>query len=439
MIGIRSEDKNRWERRVPLTPSHVAELVRHHRVAVRVQASPLRAFPEQAYRDAGAEVGEDLDGCSVVFGVKEIPIEKLAADTAYMFFAHVLKGQRSNMPMLQKMMDLNASLLDYERVVDGRGKRLIFFGKHAGYAGMIDTLHALGRRLLAEGIENPFAAIQPAHAYPEMEDARIHLRRIAEEIRRDGVPDALHPIVFGFTGTGNVTGGALEMFSSLPSAELTPSELEEAIASDDLPQDVLYRVVLDGADRMEHREGVPFSWDELRADPSRYRSTMDRHLPFLTAIVNGIYWEPGHPAIASKADLSALWSGAQPPRLRVIGDISCDVEGSIEATVRITTPDDPFYVWNPETGEAVSGVAGRGPVILAVDNLPCEIPVDASKDFGDALLRFVPALARCDWSQPFESLGLPPEIRRAVIVHRGRLTPDFAYLEKHIEAALRRD
>jgi alpha-aminoadipic semialdehyde synthase len=112
----------------------------------------------------------------------------------------------------------------------------------------------------------------------------------------------------------------------------------------------------------------------------------------------------------------------------VIGDISCDLRGSIEANVRITTPGDPIYVYDVGSGEAVSGVAGRGPVILAVDNLPCELPVDASQHFGDALLRFLPALARCDWSRPFDALSLPDEIRRAVIVHRGRLTPRFAYL-----------
>lgn len=437
MIGIRREDKNRWERRVPLTPTHVAELVQRHGVRVRVQSSSLRAFPEQAYRDAGAEIGDGLEGCPFVFGVKEIPVEKLAADTAYMFFAHVLKGQPSNMPMLGRIMDLGGSLLDYEKVVDDRGKRLIFFGRHAGYAGMIDTLHALGRRLLAEGRANPLAPIRLAHEYPDLEDARIHLRRVAEEIRRDGVPNGLHPLVVGFTGTGNVTGGALEMFASLPSAELSPSELAAAVEGGALPHDVLYRVVFDGADRMERRDGGAFSWDDARRDPSLFASTMGRYLPYLTVLVNGIYWEPGHPTIASAAELRSLWSGPTSPRLRVIGDISCDVEGSIGATVRITTPGDPFYVWNPATGEAVPGVEGRGPVILAVDNLPCEIPVDASKDFGDALVRFVPALARCDWSRPLEALDLPPEMRRALIVHRGRLTPAFAYLEAHLEAARR--
>jgi alpha-aminoadipic semialdehyde synthase len=155
-------------------------------------------------------------------------------------------------------------------------------------------------------------------------------------------------------------------------------------------------------------------------------------LSYLTVLVNGVYWEPGQPRVASLDDLRALHADGAAPRLRVIGDISCDVHGSIEANVRITTPGDPVYVYDVERDEAVSGVAGRGPVILAVDNLPCELPVDASQHFGDALLRFLPSLARCDWSQPFESLVLADEIRRAVIVHRGRLTPRYAHLASHL-------
>jgi alpha-aminoadipic semialdehyde synthase len=148
--------------------------------------------------------------------------------------------------------------------------------------------------------------------------------------------------------------------------------------------------------------------------------------------VNGIYWEPGQPRVVGLDDLRALFLQDPQPRLRVIGDISCDLHGSIEANVKVTTPGDPVYVYDVVSCEAVEGVAGRGPVILAVDNLPCELPVDASQHFGDALLRFVPALARCDWSRPFASLDLQDEISRAIVVHRGRLTPRFAALAGHL-------
>ncbi|HEX6853427.1 MAG TPA: bifunctional lysine ketoglutarate reductase /saccharopine dehydrogenase family protein [Candidatus Polarisedimenticolaceae bacterium] len=434
MIGIRREDKNRWERRVPLTPDHVAVLRREHGVEVRVQPSPLRCYPDPAYRAVGAEVAEDLAGCGVVLGVKEVPLDRMIAGTTYVYFAHVLKGQPSNMPMLRRLMDLGCSLVDYEKVTDDRGRRLIFFGRHAGYAGMIDTLHALGRRLEREGIETPFAAIRLAHEYADLDEVRDALDRVGDAIRHDGIPPELHPLVVGITGTGNVSQGAIEMFSELPWEDVSPDDLADLAGDRDRPRNILYRVVLDGADRVAREDGAPYDDADFRANPARYRNTMARHLPYLTVLVNGIYWAPGMPRVASKEELRALWSGPTPPRLRVIGDISCDLEGSIEATMRITTPGDPFFVWNPDTDRETSGIEGKGPVILAVDNLPCEIPVDASQYFGDALVRFIPALGRCDFDAPLDSLALPPEIRRALILHRGRLTPEFAYLERHVDA-----
>jgi len=411
MIGIRREDKNRWERRAPLTPDHVAELTRHG-VAVVVEPSLLRVFPDDAYRAAGARILDDLSSCPVVVGVKEIPIAKLNPNTTYFFFAHVTKGQPGNMPMLRRLMDLGSTLVEYEKIVDERGRRLVFFGRHAGFAGMLDTLATLGRRLKHEGIDSPFASIKLAHEYADLEEAHAELARVAGVIRRDGVPEALHPLVIGFTGSGNVSKGAQEIFDQLPHEEIIPEDLPSLFTNQDLPRNLLYKVIFTRSDR--------------------YGSGIAPHLGYVTALVNGIYWEPGQRRVVTKEDLRALFADGASPRLRVIGDITCDLNGSIEANVKITTPGDPVYVYDIETGEAISGVAGRGPVILAVDNLPCELPVDASQHFGDALLRFLPALARCDWTRPFESLELQDEIRRAVVVHRGRLTPNYAHLERHL-------
>jgi alpha-aminoadipic semialdehyde synthase len=410
VIGIRREDKNRWERRAPLTPEHVAELTRHG-VSVACQPSEIRVFPDESFSAAGARIVDDLSSCRFVVGVKEVPAELLAPETAYAFFAHVTKGQPGNMPMLRRLIELRCSLIEYEKIVDERGRRLVFFGRHAGFAGMLDTLAALGRRLEWEGIGSPFARLRMAHDYADLEEAHAELARLAAALRRDGLPAALHPVVFGFTGSGNVSKGAQEIFDHLPYEEVLPEDLASLFTNDDLPRNILYKVVLKRDDRI-----------------ARNRSTMAAHLAHLTVLVNGVYWEPGQPRVVGVGDLRSLFGGKTHPRLRVIGDISCDLRGSIEANVRITTPGDPIYVYDVGSGEAVSGVAGRGPVILAVDNLPCELPVDASQHFGDALLRFLPALARCDWSRPFDALSLPDEIRRAVIVHRGRLTPRFAYL-----------
>lgn len=435
MIGIRREDRNRWERRAPLTPDHIGELIARHGIRCRVQPSETRAFRDSDYREAGAEICESLDGCRVVLGVKEIPPDKIRPGVAHLCFAHVVKGQPANMPALRRFLDLGCSLIDYERIADERGRRLIFFGKHAGHAGMIDTLSALGRRLAADGHETPLAAVRPAHAYADLGEAHEHLTRIGERIRRNGVPPALHPIVIGFAGSGNVIQGAHETFSYLPYEEVAPDELPGLADDADLPRNALFKVDLATAERVVRIDGGPIDRYEVRRDPSLYRSVMARHLPYLTTLVNGVYWEPGQPRVASAADLRALWSGPRTPRLRVVGDISCDLGGSVEATVRLTTPDDPVYVWDPETGATTPGVVGRGPVILAVDNLPCELPVEASEHFGDALVRFVPALARCDWTRSHDALGLPPSVRRALVVHRGTLTPEYTYLERDLASS----
>jgi alpha-aminoadipic semialdehyde synthase len=288
----------------------------------------------------------------------------------------------------------------------------VFFGRHAGFAGMLDTLATLGKRLLWEGMDTPFASLRLAHDYADLEAAHAELARVADTIRRDGVPDALHPLVIGFTGSGNASKGAQEIFDQLPYEEVLPEDLSTMFANEDLPRNILYKVVFTRSDR--------------------FGASMAAHLSHLTALVNGIYWERGHPRVASLDTLRGLYGGNGTPRLRVIGDISCDLAGAIEANVRTTTPGDPVYVYDVSSGAAVSGVAGRGPVILAVDNLPCELPVDASQHFGDALLRFLPALSRCDWSQPFGALDLQDEIKRAVIVHHGRLTPPYADLARHL-------
>ncbi len=411
VIGIRREDKNRWERRVPLTPEHVAEITRHG-VSVAVERSSFRVFPDEAFRAAGARIVDDLSSCPLVVGVKEIPADRLSRETTYLFFAHVTKGQPANMPMLRRLMELRCTLIEYEKIVDDRGRRLVFFGRHAGLAGMLDTLAALGRRLLWEGIDSPFASLRFAHEYADLEEAHAELARVAGRIRREGVPATLHPMAFGFTGSGNASKGAQEIFELLPYEEVVPDDLPSMFGNDDLPRNILYKVVFSRQDR--------------------FGRAMAAHLRHLTVLVNGIYWEPGQPRVASLDDIRAMFSGDSAPHLRVIGDISCDLHGSIEANVRMTTPGDPVYVYDVATGDAVSGVAGRGPVILAVDNLPCELPVDASQHFGDALLRFVPSLARCDWSLPFASLDVQDEIRRAVVVHRGRLTPRYAGIAEHL-------
>jgi alpha-aminoadipic semialdehyde synthase len=178
----------------------------------------------------------------------------------------------------------------------------------------------------------------------------------------------------------------------------------------------------------------PFDLQEYYDHPERYRAAFDRYLSKLHVLVNCIYWEPRYPKLITKEAIRSLYAGGQ-PMLRVIGDITCDVGGSIESTVKATEPDDPVYVYLPEEDRAISGVEGAGPTVMAVDILPSELPREASIYFSRILKGFVPALASADYSVGFEALDLPAELKRAVIAHRGDLAPDYRYLETHLSSA----
>ena len=434
-IAIRREDKNQWERRTPLTPDHVAELRREHGLEVYVEPSPIRVFSDEEYAAAGATVSGDLGSCRVILGVKEIPVDRLEPNHTYVCFSHVIKGQPSGMGLLRRMIDLGVTLIDYEPIVDSLGRRLIFFGRHAGYAGMLDTLWALGQRLTSEGFRTPFEDLRPAHHYASLDDALDHVTRVGDRIRRRGLPTGLRPVVFGFAGSGNVARGAHEVFERLPFETVEPAELLCLPEDRDRSRHVVFRTDFARSQRVARRSDGGFDASEYAAHPERYTSALGGYLPHLTVFVNCIYWAPSQPRLVTIEDVRGLWREPAPPKLRVIGDITCDVGGSIEINLRATTPGDPVYVYDVDTGEAQAGVAGRGPVVMAVDNLPCELPREASEHFGDSLLRYVPKLARCRWDAPFEALDLPPELRRAVVVHQGALTPPYRALETALGGA----
>jgi len=428
MIGIRHEDKSTWEARVPLVPAEVKRLIDTHGLRFKVQQSPTRAFPEADYTAAGATVAADLHDCPIIIGVKEIPVEFFEPSKTYVFFSHTIKAQPANMPALRRMAELGCTLIDYERITDEQGRRLVFFGRYAGLAGMIDTLWTLGRRLEHEGIASPFAHLRPAHGYDDLAHFKREFAAVAEEIRTRGLPEELCPFVCGFAGYGQVSQGAQHIYDLLPTKEVAPEELAA------LPADAhtCYKVVFREEHLVERQDASqPFELQEYYKHPERYEADFFRHVPNLSLLVNCIYWEPKYPRMITREQFQELYAGGR-PRLRVIGDITCDIDGSIACTTRATTPDSPIYVYDPATGETRDGVEGNGPVVQAVDFLPCELPVDASNYFSGAFAPFVPGLAQADFSRPFDQSGLPPELARATILYKGRLTQSYQYLQGEI-------
>jgi alpha-aminoadipic semialdehyde synthase len=433
-VGIRREDKSVWERRVPITPEDAHDLQANHGLDVIVQTSNIRVFPDSEYSRSGVTVEEDLSRASTTLAVKEIPLESFERGKTYVFFAHVIKGQPYNMAMLKRMMDLGCNLIDYERVTDSQGRRLIFFGRHAGLAGMLDTLWAFGKRLAWEGTPNPFEQLQQAHRYRDLAEARSALGRVKKQIETDGVPEAISPLILGLAGYGNVSNGAQEILAHLPVAEIPPEELSSCASSQSDSRHLLFKVVF----REEHMvEPVSsangFELQDYYDHPDRYRSKFETYLPHLSILVNAIYWDGMYPRLITRDYVRREYSAGPPPRLKVIGDISCDIRGAVEITVRATGPEDPVFVYDPETDTARPGFEGRGPVIMAVDILPSELPRESSIDFSRVFKAYVPAIAKADFSAPFDRLDLPSEVKGAVILHQGQLTPTYRYLKKSLD------
>jgi alpha-aminoadipic semialdehyde synthase len=431
-IGVRREDRSRWERRVPVTPEVAAELRAQHGVSVVVQPSSIRAFADEEFSAAGAIVQDSLTSCPIVFAVKEIPVDRFEPGQAYMFFAHVIKGQPFNMPMLRRMLDLGCTLIDYEKVADDKGRRLIFFGWHAGVAGMVETLWALGKRLAWEGIDTPFARLGHPHEYRDLDEIKAAVAQAADSIRLEGLPEALVPLTIGVAGYGNVARGVWEILDLLPMQHVEPGELAALSRDPSASRHLVYATTF----REEHLAtprvvGETFNLQRYYSQPEAFEPAFEAHLPHLDVLVNAIYWDPRYPRLVTKRYLRER-QASRALRLRVIGDISCDIDGAIECTVRATEPDEPVFVFDPATEQAVDGYEGDGVVVMAVDILPSELPRDASNDFSRVLQPYLPALAVADYTASLDALDLPPEIKRAVIVHRGELAPAYRYLQLHL-------
>lgn len=455
-IGIRAEDKHQWEHRAPLTPAQVESLIRNRGVSIFVEPSDQRAFKDLEYQNAGAVLTDNINQCDIILGVKEIPPAKIADNKVYVFFSHTIKGQKYNMPLLQTILDKKCTLIDYERIVDSHDRRLISFGRHAGLAGMIDALHLAGRVLKSRGLDSPFSLIRQSIDYFSSQKAVPDIKKAGLLIKQGVLKNAalnassgavksfgpVFPFVTAFTGYGTVSKGAQEIFDYLPYEQIKASELEDLFKAHEknpanTAYDRIYKVVFKESDTVAPIDSSrPFDLQDYFRNPQNYKSTFMKYFDYISILMNCVFWTPACPRIITVNDLKKRWHLDH--RLLCIGDISCDIEGSIECTVKSTMPDKPCYVYDLNMDKAVDGIEGFGPVINAVDTLPAEIPVESSHDFGSVLMDFVPALANADYNcshSPGEGLacsGLPPELLKAAIAFKGGLCPDYEYISKFL-------
>ncbi|WNJ15926.1 hypothetical protein [Pontibacter sp. G13] len=443
VIGIRREDLNKkGEKRVALVPEAVAHFCsKDFRFLVQPGIHPetqenKRAFSDSQYMSENVSIQENLDEADLIFGLKEIQIDAIIPEKAYLFFSHTHKGQIKNRPMLKKLVDQKATLIDYELITDDSNRRLITaFTYYAGYAGMTDSLWALGKKWHDEGILNPFSKIPQSIEKEDLDEIKSILSEVADDIRNYGTPESEPPVVVTILGNGKTSAGSQEMLDLLPFQEITLDQLPSIYETGNRRQ--VYKLVLTIPEM--YRLIDPLSYPDLAGPdfskmylqhPERFESNLENVFPYSTIIMNCIIWSPSFPRLITRKD-AAIWF-EHSKTLQVIGDITCDPEGAIEFS-KETWIDDPIFTYFPQDNSSKMGIHSDGISVMAVTNLPCEFSADASiqfcSDLGDVLEGLLSANFQSDLAI---NAGLPKAIERAVILWKGDFTPKFKYMESYL-------
>ena len=397
-LGILREGKQPPDKRVPFSPTQCKELLeRFSDLEIIVQPSEIRCFNDQEYVDLGIIVSENLNDCDVLMGVKEVPIRDLIADKTYFFFSHTIKKQPYNRKLLQEVVNKNIRLVDYEVLTDKDGLRIIGFGRFAGLVGAYNGWRTYGLR-------NNLFNLKPAHLCDDLEEMKT-------QAKSAHLPSARIAV----TGGGRVAHGAMELLDAMGIKKVS---VEDYLKVTDF--NVPVYVQLEPGDYNLHKQGVEFDLNHFFKNPTEYKGNFSRFLPKTDMLVAAAFWDPNAPVLFSAKEMKK-----DNFNIQVIADITCDIEGSIPSTKRATTIDDPFYDYDPETGELKEAFSSdRHVSVMAIDNLPCELPKDASIDFGKNLSEKV---------MPF-LLGEDDNdvIGRASITENGQLTQKFNYLTDYL-------
>ncbi|KAJ3085286.1 hypothetical protein HK102_000142 [Quaeritorhiza haematococci] len=353
-----------------------------------------------------------------------------------MYFSHTHKGQPYNMPLLKAALDKRIRIIDYELMTDENHRRLVLFSKFAGYAGMIDCLHGLGHRLLALGYGTPFLSIGMSYMYRCLADARLDVTRTGQVIMDDGLPRQVGPMTFVFVGDGNVSKGAQHVFKCLPYEWVKPDDLKTLVESKDFDTHKVYASQVRIEDYIVHREsgGTPRNRQHYLTHPEEYESVFHTKIaPYTSVLINGIFWDQRYPRLLTSEQTRQLTASANPKtghgpdfRMLSIADISCDINGSLEFMDRATTIDDPFFMYDPMTGTSHQNMEGAGVQIMSIDNLPTEMPLEASEYFSGALYPFLVQAVKGNFEHPVLS-------RATITGLDGRLLKKHEHLYKKIE------
>ncbi len=391
-IGILSETKVPADRRVALTPSAAVKLQElYPEFKVTVQSCNIRCFSDNDYKEAGIEVTDDISDCDLLVGVKEVAVSSLIPGKTYMFFSHTAKKQPYNKKLLQEIVKKQITLVDYEYLTGNDDIRLVSFGRWAGMVGAYNGLRGYGIRF---GLYD----LKPAHQCHDMSE-------IPDELKKVNLP----PVKILITGGGRVAGGARETLDPLGYRYVEPS----GFLADRYDEPVICQI--EPWDYVKRKDDGDFDLQHFYYYPDEYESSFFRYSRVTDLFIPCHYWDPRSPRFLVEKDYR------QPDfNISVIADVSCDVKEPIASTLRASTIDEPFYGYDPETGSEGDPFDLKNITVMAVDNLPGELPRDASSDFAEKLVDSVfPAFLN-------DRDGI---IERATIVREGGLTRSFSYLE----------
>lgn len=396
-FGIIKERKNPPDRRVVLTPDEIIRLQKEYPDAVfKVESSDIRVFDDQSYKNLGILVENDISDCDVFFGVKEIPIEFLIPGKKYFFFSHTIKKQTYNRKLLQAILNNNIELYDHETIVDEDNKRLIGFGRYAGIVGAYNGFRGFG-------IKYDLFSLPKAETLQSKEELISRLKR-----------QVLPNIKIVLTGYGKVGMGAKEILDGMKMKEVLPSDFLSKIYSEP---------VYTQLDVLDYNKRLDGKFSELKFDfythPEEYTSHFERFTKVADLFIAGHFHGNGSPDILTQEML------IKPDcKIKIVADISCDVNGPIACTIRSSSIADPFYGYLPIENKEVFYTHPGAIMVMAVDNLPCELPKDASEGFGEMFSKHViPAFFNADKE------GI---LARAKMTEKGELTARFAYLQDFV-------
>ncbi|ARV16646.1 NAD(P)-dependent oxidoreductase [Polaribacter sp. SA4-12] len=396
-FGIIKERKNPPDRRVVFSPEKLQEFKEKFTDAtIKVESSDIRVFSDQAYKSAGLEVTDNMSDCDVLFGVKELPIDALINNKKYFFFSHTIKKQPYNRKLLLAILEKNIELYDHETIVKENGARLIGFGRYAGIVGAYNGFRAIG--LTNNTFNLPKA---------EMLDSQ---KELISELNKIDLPN----IKILLTGNGKVAYGAKEMLDGMNIKQVSVDEYLNYSFTE-----VVY-CLADVLDYNKRKDGQVIDNFDFYDHPENYESDFMRFAKVTDFFIAGHFYGNGAPYLFTRNDAKA-----SDFNIKFVADISCDVDGPVASTLKASTIADPIYGYNPETESEVDFKDENAIVVMAVDNLPCELPKDASEGFGEMFLQnVIPAFFNNDKD------GV---LQRAKMTENGKLTERFSYLQDYVD------